>query len=67
MLPKCRILLLSGHVPTAHTLMQDAAKRGYNFELVSKPVHPEDLVAKIEALFGGAYSPANNPPAATLG
>jgi response regulator RpfG family c-di-GMP phosphodiesterase len=66
MLPECRILLLSGHVPTAHTLMQDSAKRGYNFELVAKPVRPEELVAKIGNLFGGPYSPSNNPPAPTL-
>jgi response regulator RpfG family c-di-GMP phosphodiesterase len=66
MLPDCRILLLSGHVPTAHTLMQDAAKRGYNFELVAKPVRPKDLVAKIENLFGGAYSPSNTQSPARL-
>jgi CheY-like chemotaxis protein len=57
MLPKCRILLLSGHVPTAHALVQDAGKRGYNFELIAKPVRPEELVAKIGILFGGPCSP----------
>jgi len=57
MLPECRILLLSGHVPTAYTLMQDANKQGCNFELLAKPVRPDELVAKIENLFGGAYSP----------
>ena len=65
MLPNCRILLLSGHVPTAHSLMEDAGRQGYNFELLAKPVRPEELVAKIAALFGGAYSPANgHSPAA---
>jgi DNA-binding response OmpR family regulator len=58
-LPNCRILLISGQVPTAHTLMQDSSKRGYNFELVAKPVRPQELVAKIETLFGGAYAPGN--------
>lgn len=66
MLPDCRILLLSGHVPTAHALMEDAGKRGYNFELVAKPVRPEDLVARIAALFGGAYSPGNTESVAGL-
>ena len=65
-LPKSRILLFSGHVPTAHALMQDAGKRGYNFELLAKPLRPEDLVAKIENLFGGAYSPANSPSPASM-
>jgi CheY-like chemotaxis protein len=55
-LPACRILLLSGQVPVAHSLMQDAAKSGYNFELLSKPVEPRALVAKIENLFTGAHS-----------
>src|SRR4051812_2282160 len=57
MLPDCRVLLLSGEVSTAHTLIQDSRKQGYNFELVAKPVRPQELVAKIEHLFGGAYSP----------
>ena len=57
MLPNSRILLFSGHVPTAYVLMQDARKRGHNFELLAKPFRPEDLVTKIEALFGGTYSP----------
>lgn len=58
-LPQCRILLISGQVPTAHSLMQDSSRRGYNFELVAKPVRPEELVAKIGTLFGGAYAPTN--------
>src|SRR5256885_8619269 len=29
-LPRCRILLISGQVPTAHSLMQDSSRRGYN-------------------------------------
>jgi hypothetical protein len=52
------MLLFSGHVPTAHVLMQDARKRGHNFELLAKPFRPEDQVTKIGALFGGTYSPA---------
>ena len=59
LLPACRILLFSGHVPLAHSLMEDANKHGYNFELLAKPLRPEDLAAKIGNLFGGAYSPGN--------
>ena len=57
LLPECRILLLSGHVPTAHSLMEDSNKRGFNFELVAKPLRPQELVSKIESLFGGACAP----------
>jgi CheY-like chemotaxis protein len=62
MLPQCRILLLSGEVSTAHTLMHDAGKQGYSFELIAKPVRPQELVAKFENLFGGTYSPATFRP-----
>jgi DNA-binding response OmpR family regulator len=62
LLPDCRILLLSGHVPTAHSLMEDSNKRGFNFELVSKPLRPQELVAKIETLFGGAYARGRTHP-----
>ena len=54
LLPSSRILLFSGQVSLAHSLMEDANKRGYNFELLAKPVRPEDLAAKIGTLFGGA-------------
>ena len=59
MLPNCRILLFSGEVSLAYTLTEDARKHGYNFELLAKPVRPQELVAKIGQLFGGAYSPSN--------
>ena len=64
MLPNSRILLFSGEVSTAHTLMQDAARRGQNFELLAKPLRPEDLVTKIGSLFGGAYAPSSGLAAA---
>lgn len=57
-LPDCRILLFSNHVPVAHSLMEEASKAGHNFELLSKPVEPRELVAKIENLFAGAHSQA---------
>ncbi len=56
MLPECRILLLSGHVSMTHALLQDASKQGYDFELLAKPVTPEELAAKFATLFGGTYA-----------
>jgi len=56
-LPACRILLLSGEVSVAESLMQDSRRAGYNFELLSKPVEPRDLVAKIKTFFTGPHTP----------
>jgi len=57
-LPDCRILLFSNQIPVAHALMEETRKAGQSFELLSKPLEPRALVAKIEALFAGAHSQA---------
>ena len=60
MLPKCRILLMSGQVPTAHSLMQDAGgSAATTSNWWAKPVRPQELVAKIEACSAGAYAGEN--------
>lgn len=41
--PGCRILLLSGQIATGG-LMDDARKKGHNFQLLAKPIHPKDLL-----------------------
>jgi YesN/AraC family two-component response regulator len=46
-LPETRIVLLSGQAATAE-LMRQAAAAGYDFELLAKPIHPEDLVKKLK-------------------
>lgn len=45
-LPSCKVLLFSGQAATAG-LLEEARARGYEFEILSKPVHPQDLVAKL--------------------
>ena len=47
--PKCKVLLFSGQAATADLLI-DARLRGYNFDLLGKPVHPTDLIARLQAL-----------------
>lgn len=42
--PDCRILLFSGQAATSD-LLASANRGGHNFELLSKPVHPKDLLA----------------------
>jgi DNA-binding NtrC family response regulator len=44
--PNCRVLLFSGQAATAN-LLQVARDNGYDFELISKPIHPTDLLKKI--------------------
>jgi hypothetical protein len=46
MLPTCKILLLSGQAATVD-LLEHARLRGYEFEILAKPVDPRDLLAKL--------------------
>jgi CheY-like chemotaxis protein len=45
-LPRCNILLFSGQAVTAD-LLQQARTQGHEFEILAKPVHPSDLLAKL--------------------
>jgi DNA-binding NtrC family response regulator len=45
--PECKVLLFSGHVSTTD-LLEKAHAEGYDFDLLSKPVHPADLLAKLQ-------------------
>lgn len=47
MLPSCKILLFSGQAATAD-LLKKARAREYEFEVLSKPVHPKDLLARLQ-------------------
>ena len=41
-----KILLFSGQAATAD-LLEKARARGYEFEILAKPVHPQDLLRKL--------------------
>jgi DNA-binding NtrC family response regulator len=43
---ECKVLLFSGQASTAN-LLEQASAEGYEFDLLSKPVHPADLLAKL--------------------
>jgi CheY-like chemotaxis protein len=45
-LPSCKILLFSGQAATAD-LLERARAQGHEFEILAKPVHPTDLLAKL--------------------
>ena len=46
-LPKCRIILFSGHASSVDLLSQARAE-GYAFEVLSKPINPEKLLEKLK-------------------
>jgi DNA-binding NtrC family response regulator len=47
--PDCKVLLFSGRAAT-NNLLESARKLGHDFELLSKPIHPNDLLAAIKKL-----------------
>jgi CheY-like chemotaxis protein len=47
-LPDCKILLFSGQAATAD-LLETARAQGHEFEILAKPVHPSDLLAKLKS------------------
>jgi hypothetical protein len=48
--PACRLVLFSGH-PGTQALMEEAAKKGNSFEILSKPVHPLFMLDYVSSLF----------------
>ena len=46
LLPRIKILLFSGQAATAD-LLEKARAKGYEFEILAKPVYPQDLLAKL--------------------
>jgi CheY-like chemotaxis protein len=49
LIPECKVLLFSGQTETA-AMLSDARLRGYDFELLEKPVHPTDLIDRLRLL-----------------
>jgi DNA-binding NtrC family response regulator len=49
----CKVLLFSGQSVTA-SLLESARDRGYEFEVLTKPVHPADLLTRIQRVLDGA-------------
>lgn len=55
-LPNCRVLLISGHAATKD-LLREAIANGHNFEVLAKPIHPTELLAKIQVILAAAPEP----------
>jgi CheY-like chemotaxis protein len=54
--PDCKVLLFSGQASTSD-LLTKARKDGHNFEILAKPVHPKDLLAKIRSIVPESPAP----------
>lgn len=48
--PNCKVLLFSGHSATANLLNSSL---GREFEMLTKPVHPSDLINKVHRILDG--------------
>lgn len=48
--PQCHVLLFSGQAASAD-MLEEARLRGYDFEVLAKPVEPEDLLKRIADVF----------------
>ena len=49
--PGCHILLFSGQAQTP-LILEDAKRLGYDFELLAKPLHPEEFLKKVAEQIG---------------
>jgi DNA-binding response OmpR family regulator len=50
--PGCKVVLFSGHAATVD-LLAKARTSGHDFTLLTKPVHPADLLSRISETFSG--------------
>jgi CheY-like chemotaxis protein len=48
--PNCKVLLFSGHSAT-RDLLENSRSAGHNFTLLSKPLHPADLLDRLSETF----------------
>lgn len=55
LLPECKVLLVSGDNNT-DALLQEALSRGYEFEILAKPVHPLVLFQTLRAFGTAEYT-----------
>jgi CheY-like chemotaxis protein len=55
--PKCHIILFSGHANTS-MLLDEAVRKGHNFEVLAKPVLPDVMLERVSELLSGPVGPA---------
>jgi CheY-like chemotaxis protein len=60
-IPTCRVILFSGH-PSAADLVQRATSEGNRFELLTKPIYPEELLTHLTGGVCGYERRSENRP-----
>ena len=60
--PNCRILMFSGNAST-FDILENVRKEGQDFELLLKPVHPRELLERLNVIPGirGGMPPGSGP------
>lgn len=48
--PNCKIFLISGQA-TTNNLIESAAEHGHRFEILPKPIHPSELIKRLNSAF----------------
>ncbi len=48
--PDCKILLFSGQAAT-RDILEEAGAQQQNFEVLAKPIHPSELLARVARIF----------------
>jgi CheY-like chemotaxis protein len=61
-LPYCKVLLISGNAGYGD-LLEKARAKGFDFELLLKPVPPPELLARIEKVLSNSAEPNRKPAA----
>jgi len=56
--PGCKVLIFSGQAATAD-LLKTAQTNGHAFEILAKPVHPTDLLRKMQNMMEGTPQPSS--------
>ena len=51
--PTCKVLLFSGNATTVD-MLEGIRRRGQDFELLAKPIHPTALLARIARVFSSS-------------
>lgn len=49
LLPLCKVILISGNHSTAE-LLRDSEEHGHYFEILAKPVHPNEILDRVKTL-----------------
>lgn len=58
--PRCKVLLFSGQAGTSD-LLNAAREEGWDFELLSKPVHPKEFILKVKEVTSEGVGDRMNP------